>query len=145
MVLHPFDQFVTRELRCPAYLRYVDDFALFGDSKRALWAWKRAVVERLARLRLVLHESSTQVQPTHAGVPWLGFVVYPTHRRVKARQVVNATRRLAARLDDYHSKRIGFAEFDSVVQGWVNHVRYADSWGLRRHVLGGLELRKRSE
>ena len=38
--LHPFDQFVTRELRLPAYLRYVDDFALFSDSKRELWAWK---------------------------------------------------------------------------------------------------------
>jgi hypothetical protein len=21
------------------------------------------------------------------------------------------------------------------VQGWINHVRYADTWGLRRHVL----------
>ena len=28
-----------------------------------------------------------------------------------------------------------FAEFDASVQGWINHVRYADSWGLRRHVL----------
>ena len=25
--LHPFDQFVTRELGCRAYLRYVDDCA----------------------------------------------------------------------------------------------------------------------
>ena len=32
-VLHPFDQFVARELGCRAYLRYVDDFALFSDSK----------------------------------------------------------------------------------------------------------------
>jgi hypothetical protein len=46
--LDPFDHFVKRELRCPAYLRYVDDFALFGDSKRELWDWKRAIVERLA-------------------------------------------------------------------------------------------------
>ena len=30
--LHPFDQFVTRELGCRAYLRYVDDFALFADT-----------------------------------------------------------------------------------------------------------------
>lgn len=117
---------------------------MFSDSKRELWAWKRALVERLARLRLVAHESSAQVLPTRAGIPWLGFLVYPTHRRVKARQVVNATRRLSARLADYHAARIGFAELDSVVQGWVNHARYADSWGLRRHVLGGLELRKRS-
>ncbi len=34
--LHPFDQFVTRELGCGAYVRYVDDFALFADSKTIL-------------------------------------------------------------------------------------------------------------
>ena len=47
---------MTRELRCPAYLRYVDDFALFSDSKRELWAWKRAIVDGWPTLRLTLHE-----------------------------------------------------------------------------------------
>ena len=36
--LSPFDHFVQRELRCPAYLRYVDDFLLFSDDKRQLWS-----------------------------------------------------------------------------------------------------------
>jgi RNA-directed DNA polymerase len=38
--LHGLDLFVKRTLRCPAYLRYVDDFALFSNSRRELWAWK---------------------------------------------------------------------------------------------------------
>lgn len=29
-----------------------------------------------------------------------------------------------------------FAAFDASMQGWINHVRHADSWGLRQHVLG---------
>jgi hypothetical protein len=36
----PLDRFVTETLRCPGYLRYVDDFALFSDSKRQLYEWK---------------------------------------------------------------------------------------------------------
>ena len=138
--LHSFDQFVTRELGCSAYLRYVDYFALFSDSKRELWAWKEAIIDRLAGLRLVIHEQSAQVIPVESGLPWLGFVIYPTHRRLKARKVVHATRSLSARLDDYHSGHISFAEFDASVQGWINHVRFADSWGLRRHVLGKLRI-----
>jgi RNA-directed DNA polymerase len=134
--LNLFDWFVTRELGCPAYLRYVDDFALFSDSKRELWAWKQAIVARLAGLRLTIHEHAAQVLPCDCGIPWLGFIVYPTHRRVKARNVVKFTRRLCDRWDDYCAGRISFAEFDSSVQGWVNHVRYADTWGLRGHVLG---------
>lgn len=29
---------------------------------------------------------------------------------------------------------ISFAELDASVKGWVNHVRYADTWGLRTHI-----------
>ena len=132
--LHPFDQFVTRELGCKAYVRYVDDIALFADRRETLWTWKKAIVERLARLRLVIHESAAQVTPVSHGTPWLGFIVYPTHRRVKARKVRVATRRLRARLDEYHEGRISFGELDASVQSWINHIRYADTWGLRRHL-----------
>jgi formylglycine-generating enzyme required for sulfatase activity len=125
--LHPFDQFVTRELRCAAYLRYVDDFALFSDSKCELWAWKRAITERLARLRLIIHERPAQVLPVENGIPWLGFVVFPTHRRVKARKVRGAANRLRGRLDDYLAGHISFAELNASVKGWVNHIRYADT------------------
>jgi len=139
--LHPFDLFVKRELGCHAYLRYVDDFALFSDSKRQLWAWKCAIIERLARLRLVIHDSRAQVVPVDAGIPWLGFLVHPTHRLVKARKVRAASRRLRSRLDDYHAGRISFADLDASLQGWINHVRHADSWGLRGHVLERLPIR----
>lgn len=139
--LHPFDQFVTRGLGCRAYLRYVDDIALFSNSRRELWAWKRAIVDRLAAMRLTIHESAAQVLPVEAGIPWLGFVIFPSHRRLKARKVVSASRRLAGRLGAYRAGRISFGEFDASVKGWVNHVRYADTWGLRRHVFEKLRVR----
>ena len=133
--MNAIDQFVQRELRCGAYLRYVDDMALFSDSKRQLWEWKAAVVERLQRLRLTIHESSAQAEPVSAGIPWLGFVVYPEYRRVKGRKVVEATGRLGDRFDAWQAGEISFGEFDSSVKGWINHVRYADTWGLRGQVL----------
>ena len=49
--LDSFDHFVKRELRCPGYVRYVDDFLLFGNSKRALWEWRDSIVERLKAYR----------------------------------------------------------------------------------------------
>ena len=139
--LDPLDKFVLRTLGCSDYLRYVDDFALFGRSRGQLLAWRDEIMHFLAlRLRLRVHEHAAHVQPTAAGVPWLGFVVYPDHRRVKARKVVNTTRRLQARYDAWRAGGISFAEFDASVQGWINHVRYADSWGLRKHVLQRFDL-----
>jgi len=138
--LHPFDQFVKRELGCSAYLRYVDDFALFSDDKAQLWAWKRAIVERLERFRLRIHESRTQVVPAHCGVPWLGFVVFPDHRRIKGRKVRTARCHLWARLRAYHAGEISFAELDAGIQGWISHARHADSWKLRELILGDLVI-----
>ncbi len=132
--LDPFDHFVKRELRCLAYLRYVDDLALFSDSKRELWRWKQVIEEHLAGLRLTVHQEA-QVTPVTAGIPWLGFIVYPNHRRIKARNVHHFSRRLRERWTAYCAGEISFAEFDASVQGWIEHVRYGDTWGLRRQLL----------
>ena len=72
--------------------------------------------------------------PTRCGIPWLGFVVYPTHRLLKRRNAVNFTGRLTSNLDAYRAGSISFAELDAGVRGWINHVRYADTWGLREHI-----------
>ena len=82
-----------------------------------------------------------QVLPTASGIPWLGFVVYPGYRQVKARKVNHATRRLGQRHEAYCSGQMSFAEFDASVQGWINHVRFADSWGLRRYMLAPFVLK----
>src|SRR5690606_13917234 len=87
--MKPLDWFIKRQLGCNAYLHYVDDFALFSDSKRQLYAWKAAIITRLQKLRLTVHEREAQVIHTQAGVPWLGWVIYPTHRKLKRRNAVN--------------------------------------------------------
>ncbi len=138
--LNEFDHFVTRELGCPAYLRFVDDFLLFADDKRTLWAWKQAVKARLAALRLTLHEGSAQVRPTTEGVRFLGFVVFPTHRRLLRRKGIHYWRRFHHLLTDYRSQRAKRPRLDASLRGWVNHVRYANTWGLRRALVKGVRL-----
>jgi RNA-directed DNA polymerase len=142
--LSPFDHFVKRELRCPAYLRYVDDFVLFADDKASLWAWKRALIERLAGLRLTIHERRAQARPTAEGFPFLGFVIYPHRRRLKRRKGVAYARKLRALAGDYAEGRISLEQLRASVLGWINHVRYGDTEGLRRAVLGGVRVRPRA-
>jgi len=137
--LNPFDHFVKRELRCKAYLRYVDDFALFSDSKAELGCWLSAITERLQRFRLCIHENSAQACPTRDGVPWLGMVIYPDYRHLKARKVRNATRHLTTQYRRWQQGAISFAELDACVKGWVNHASHADSWRLRSTVLARMK------
>ena len=142
--LDPLDQFITRSLGCRAYARYVDDMVLFHADKRVLAAWGQAVRDFASqRLRLRLHRHSAQPQPTQAGVPWLGQVLYPTHRRLKSRKVVAATRHLTRAWQAWRSGETDFDAFDARVQGWVAHARQADSWHIRGLVLGRFDLAAR--
>jgi len=141
--LHQLDVFAKRELGCRGYLRYVDDFALFANDRKTLWQWKSALIGKLAELRLTMHEHSAQVQPTASGSPWLGFVVYPTHRRLKGRKLRHSTRHLNRRYAQWRNGAITFAEFDANVQAWINHARYADSWRLREQILQDFDIRNR--
>ncbi len=134
--LHALDLFVKRTLGCRAYLRYVDDFALFSNSKSELWRRKAEIIDFLASLRLVIHQQSAQVTAVRHGIPWLGFIIHPEFRRIKARKIRQASRRLGSKFDAWQTGKISFAEFDASVQGWINHVRYADSWHIREQVLG---------
>jgi len=133
--LNPFDHFVKRELRCPAYLRYVDDFLLFGDDPRALWECKRAIVARLARLRVTIHATRAQAHPVGDGIPFLGFRVYPERRRLKRRQGIAYARRLRALARQYTDGEISLDQVTASVQGWVNHARYGNTVGLRAILL----------
>lgn len=135
--LNGFDHFVKRELKAAAYLRYVDDLALFADDKRTLWDWRAAMLTYLAGLRLTVHAERAHPRPVMEGLPFLGFTVYPNHRRLKAKKVISFRRRFARRLSAFASGVISREELDASVRGWINHVRYGDTWGLRQAVLGG--------
>ena len=133
--LDPLDQFIKRELKCPAYVRYVDDFLLFAADKAALHVWRAAIIDFLAGLRLTLHENEAQVFPVSTGIPFLGWRVYPDHRRLKRRNGVAFQRRFSALLLDYAEGKIPLQRVDAAVNGWVAHVRHGQTWGLRRALL----------
>jgi len=133
--LNELDQFVKRQLRCPAYLRYVDDFLLFADDKRQLWAWKDAIRTRLAALRLTLHARESTVYPVATGIPFLGFRVYPDHRLLKRRNGVAFARRLRGWRRLVTRRKLTLAALTPRVRGWVAHAAHGDTWGLRRALL----------
>lgn len=133
-LLNELDQFVTTELGCAAYLRYVDDFLLFSDNKKQLWAWKNAIRDKLNSLRLSMHEASSTVYPVKNGIPWLGVRLLPQGVKLKTRNA----RAFAARLRDMQAAVAAGAmpleEATRRIQGWVAHAKQADSWALRRAI-----------
>jgi hypothetical protein len=136
--LNPFDHFVKRELRCKAYLRYVDDFLLFADDKAALWGWAEAIDSRLARFRLTMH--TPQVYPVGNGIPFLGFVIYPNHRRLKRCRGIAFQRHFRNLFQQWVEGEMPRERLDAAARSWAAHAAWGDTYGLRRAVLGRYRL-----
>lgn len=92
----------------------------------------------LNHLRLRLHPHKCQVMPTRCGVEFLGWLVYPDHRRLRRSTGVRFQRRLRSLQEDYSSGLVSLDEVRASVMSWIGHLKHGDPWGLRRKLLASV-------
>jgi RNA-directed DNA polymerase len=138
--LNELDQYVKHNMGCRAYIRYVDDFLLFADDKPTLHRWREQIIDFLQVLRLTVHESRAQPRPVGQGIPFLGFTVYPDHRRLKRRTGIRYRRRLNTLYMQYRQGEIARVALDASVRAWVGHAMHGDTWALRTKLFDAITL-----
>ncbi|MEM7518317.1 MAG: RNA-directed DNA polymerase [Planctomycetota bacterium] len=78
LVLQRLDHRIKRELRVPGYLRYVDDFFLFGRARCELESWREEIWRYLElRLALRLKNPQTRVRSCRGTLDGLGIRITP--------------------------------------------------------------------
>lgn len=135
VMLNPLDHFVKEQLRCRGYLRYADDFLLFGESAGQLGAWRGAIRKFLRGLRLRLNEHKTVVFPVNQGIPFLGFKLFWSHRRLSRGNLRRFQRRLARWRERVAAGRMTQAEVSERVRAWWGHAQHADCWRIASQIL----------
>jgi retron-type reverse transcriptase len=138
--LNGLDHFVLRELRPALYLRYVDDFVVFGDDKRELASMREAIQARLEDLRLELNEGKSRVYRCADGLTFLGWRLFPGRLRLPRRNVVRMRRRLRGMAEKFHRAELDFAGVQRRISAWLGHAEFGDTWELRRRLFGGFIL-----
>ncbi len=134
--MNEVDQFVKRELKCRAYVRYVDDFLLFHDDKATLHTWHAEVRAFAAeRLRVHLHDRKCQVYPTRTGVPFLGFRHFGTHRRLKRDNVLRFRQRMRTMQQAYAAGEMSRDKIGECIQSWCAHAAHGNTYRLRSRIL----------
>ena len=132
--LDPFDHFLKEQLRVGPYLRYVDDFALFGDARDELTAHRRSIAEFLAHLRLTLNERKSRVRRMKEGIDFLGFVGLPYRLRLSARTVKSMRRRIRKQRIAYATGTMPWSAIEPSLHAWNAHAANGDTWRLRRDI-----------
>ncbi len=136
--LNRLDHFVKETLRCRGYLRYVDDIIIFGQNKAELWQIKDEINHYLQQLRLTLHPRKTHLYPTERGLPFLGFRLFATHRRLLSGGLHRARRRLRHQRRAMARGELSPEQFRRSLASWIGHAGHGDTWRLRELLLSGV-------
>jgi len=137
--MNDFDNFVKRKLKCRRYLRYVDDFVLFSDSKEDLMRQYTEIVSYLRdELGLELRDRYI-LRGNHEGLDFLGYIIRPHYTLVRRRVVHNFKYKKALYLAEYEKQRgkMNLEEiraFLSVQASFVGHIKHANSFKLQNKV-----------
>jgi retron-type reverse transcriptase len=140
--LNPLDQVVNRELKPPIYVRYVDDFLLFGDSRKELAGMRSHIEENLETLRLEMHPRKSRVYRCREGVTFLGWRIFPERSRLARDNVVRFRRKMRNLQSRWSKGTIGWKEVEIRVRAWIAHAAHGDTWRLRQQVLEQFAFRR---
>jgi len=131
LYMNEFDVFVRQTLRPAGYVRYNDDFLLFGDDKQKLNADReRARAFLMGRLKLTM--SKDRVYPTKCGVDFVGYRHFPGYILIRKSTARRVKKRLALLRHEIDTDQISFERARSVVASTLGWLRWANAHNLQR-------------
>lgn len=87
------DHYLKDEKGYRHFYRYCDDGDIHFRTKKEAWEARNEIHERAALMKLEV-KGNERVFPVTGGIDFLGYVIYPTHTRLRKRNKQNAARRL---------------------------------------------------
>jgi RNA-directed DNA polymerase len=121
-----------------AYLRYVDDLALFADQYEPLQRARVRLEAELTGLRLRAHPIKTQIRRCRDGASFVGFVVRPGRLRVRNHNLRMGCRRLKLQHRAVLAGALPAAAARTSLLSWNAHLAHGHTWRLRRRLFASL-------
>jgi RNA-directed DNA polymerase len=128
--LDPLDHWLTSHYRLGGYVRYCDDFVLLDNDRGKLRDLLTALPQFLDGLRLKLHTERLAILPSRRGRVFVGYRIFPTHRRLKAEGRQRFVRRLRWLRHALAEGTVTAADVHQRIMSWLGHAGQADCLGL---------------
>lgn len=123
--LDPLDHRIKDELGVRCYVRYMDDFVLFSDSKKELLSLRSEIEQFLSqRLKLSLKPGATWLNRSSHGLSFLGMRIFPRFIRVKTENRKRSLRRLEKKITYWKQGQLDEDHMTQSLASIVGHLRY---------------------
>ncbi len=127
--LNELDYFVKHKLKAKYYIRYVDDFVIFHNSKSQLGVWKEQIDEYLKKkLKIELHSQKSRIISLSKGVDFVGFRNFYYFKLLRKRNIGN----MSYKINLFLSGKISYEKLIESFEGWQAYAKWANSFNLTK-------------
>lgn len=140
--LNELDQFAKHQLRAKYYIRYVDDFVIFHNSRKQLESYKIAIGIFLGNsLKLALHPDKSRIIPLQRGIDFLGMKVFPFHKSIKKKNLRKFNRKFQLICENYESGQCDYDKVYDLMEGWLAYSKHANTYMMRNKIIRYFEYK----
>ena len=130
--LGQLDYYVKRTLGVRPYIRYMDDFVVWGQHEELRDIHK--LIEEFCCEKLFLELKPVQLNRTSMGVPFLGMRVYPRSIRLSHRARYRFREKVQKNVSELGSRVLSVSEFGAKMNSLIAFIRFAKSLSFRLRV-----------
>jgi hypothetical protein len=135
LYLGELDHLLKDRFGIKGYVRYMDDFICFADSKKELWDLLLKIDNFVKQdLKIELKEKVTQIAPVYEGIPFLGFRIFPQLIRLKSENLSRMRTKIRKKEIQFKKGFISERDLINSVGSIVAHVRHANSLSVRKGI-----------
>lgn len=133
--MNEFDQFVKHTLKVKYYFRYTDDFVIVSNTEGYLRELIVPISKFLQeRLALSLHPNKISVRKLRQGIDFLGFIVLPHHRELRAKTKRRIRGKLRRRIREHKAGSISYQTVEQSLQSYLGVLSHANAYTLSEQI-----------
>lgn len=140
--LNELDQYVKHSLRIHYYIRYMDDVIILSDDKKHLHKAKEDIEIFLKSVLTLDLNNKTAIRPTSLGVEFVGFKIWPTHRKLKKATLKKIKRRVKGLQKAYAEGLIDFDKVNASMQSYFGIMGHFNSYNFKTKLLNECVFRR---
>ena len=142
LYLNELDQYAKQTLHVKRYLRYMDDVVVLHEDKKYLWDLKERLDEFIThRLHLELN-NKTMVRTVSQGVEFVGYRIWPTHRKLRKKTAKRMKERMLYLTKAYRRGEASLDVIKNSLQSYMGLLQHANCYNLQCKILNLLILSK---
>jgi len=132
LVLDRLDHWLVEELRVGGYVRYMDDFVVFGGCPEELARTRERIEAWLGERGLAIKSRAARLWPKRAGLPFLGFQLFSRMARLLPANARRTRARLRRREWQCRTGVIDEERLAASAASSIAHLQHGATLQLRR-------------